>query len=276
MKPSKDISGLIAIMKALRTPETGCPWDLEQTFKTITQYTIEETYEVVDAIERQDMPDLKEELGDLLLQVVFYTQMASEENQFDFGDVVEAITRKLIRRHPHVFGNARDLTPAQVKELWDEIKAEEKREKAIERQKFGLENSSSRKYYLDDIPQPFPALIRADKLTSKAAKVGFDWPTTAEVVAKIKEELAEVEEALETTNHDHVEAEIGDLLFSVANLARHLKIDPESALRRTNKKFESRFKWIEQQLAEKGLSLSDSNLQEMDMLWNEAKRIENE
>lgn len=272
MKPSRDISSLIAIMAALRTPGTGCPWDLDQDFASIAPYTLEEAYEVADAIERGDMVDLKEELGDLLLQVAFHAQMAQEEALFDFGDVVEAITRKLIRRHPHVFGNTRDLTPDQVKALWDSIKNEEKQEKAEARRQAGMEERPLR--HLDGIPMQMPALVRADKLTSKAAKVGFDWPTTHEVLDKIREELSEVEEALSTGDKDRIEDEIGDLLFAVANLARHARVDPENALRRTNAKFERRFGSIEAALSKEGRKLSDASLKEMDALWNKAKNRE--
>jgi MazG family protein len=272
MKPSRDISALIAIMAALRTPKTGCPWDIEQDFASVAPYTLEEAYEVADAVERNDMVDLREELGDLLLQVVFHAQMAEEQQLFDFGSVVEAITTKLIRRHPHVFGNTRDLTPEQVKELWDSIKKEEKQERAEARRKAG--QPEQRQRYLNDIPMQFPALVRADKLTSKAAKVGFDWPTTREVLDKIEEELGEVKEALQAGNKDSIEDEIGDLLFAVANLARHAKIDPETALRRTNAKFERRFAAIEDALVDEGRNISQSNLEEMDRIWNAVKNRE--
>lgn len=259
-------------MAALRTPKTGCPWDIEQDFASVAPYTLEEAYEVADAVERNDMVDLREELGDLLLQVVFHAQMAEEQQLFDFGSVVEAITTKLIRRHPHVFGNTRDLTPEQVKELWDSIKKEEKQERAEARRKAG--QPEQRQRYLNDIPMQFPALVRADKLTSKAAKVGFDWPTTREVLDKIEEELGEVKEALQAGNKDSIEDEIGDLLFAVANLARHAKIDPETALRRTNAKFERRFAAIEDALVDEGRNISQSNLEEMDRIWNAVKNRE--
>jgi len=273
MKPSRDISSLIAIMAALRTPETGCPWDLEQSFETIAPYTLEEAYEVVDAVQRKDMVDLKEELGDLLLQVVFHAQMAAEEKLFDFNDVVEAITRKLIRRHPHVFGNTRDLTPQQVKDLWDNIKLEEKQERLQARLEAGFLDEEKRGY-LDGIAMPLPALVRAEKLTSKAAKVGFDWPGAEQVIEKIREELAEVETEIASGDSDALEDEIGDLLFAVANLARHAKIDPEKALRRTNTKFERRFSSIERELLDQGRSLVETDLDEMESLWNKAKDAE--
>ncbi len=272
MKPSRDISALLAIMTALRTPVTGCPWDIDQDFASVAPYTIEEAYEVADAIERGDMVDLREELGDLLLQVVFHAQMAEEDGLFDFGGVVEAITTKLIRRHPHVFGKARDLTPYQVKVLWDSIKAEEKQEKAAAHAAAGKPERPAR--FLDGIAMQMPALVRAEKLTSKAAKVGFDWPTTQEVLAKIREELQEVEVELSCGNKDRIEDEIGDLLFAVSNLARHAKIDPEHALRRTNAKFERRFGAVEADLLHQGRNLNEATLEEMDALWNEAKRKE--
>lgn len=273
MKPSRDISSLLEIMAALRTPVTGCPWDLDQDFASIVPYTIEEAYEVSDAVERHDMVDLKEELGDLLLQVAFHAQLAQEQAFFDFGDVVEAITSKLIRRHPHVFATTKDLTPDQVKALWDSIKAEEKREKAEARLKAGMiEEKPAR--YLDGVPLQMPALVRAAKLTSKAAKVGFDWPNVEDVLAKIREELQEVEEELPGQNQERIEDEIGDLLFAVANLARHKKIDPENALRRTNAKFERRFAYVEAQLTAQGKLLETATLAQMDDLWNEAKTTE--
>ncbi|AWM89097.1 nucleoside triphosphate pyrophosphohydrolase [Microvirga sp. 17 mud 1-3] len=274
MKPSRDISGLLAIMAALRTPGSGCPWDLEQTFASITPYTLEEAYEVVDAIERGDLGDLKEELGDLLLQVVFHARMAEEQGAFAFPDVVEAITHKLIRRHPHVFGNARDLSPDEVKALWDDIKHEEKAERRAERERLGVPSDEGGKGYLGGIPAPLPALTRAQKLTAKAAKVGFDWPDAAQVIDKIHEELDEVKEAAETGQPDRIEDEIGDLIFAVANLARHYGVDPETALRHTNAKFERRFSAIETSLQEQGRSLDDASLDEMEALWVAAKNRE--
>jgi len=274
MKPSRDISGLLAIMAALRTPGSGCPWDLEQTFASITPYTLEEAYEVVDAIERGDLGDLKEELGDLLLQVVFHARMAEEQGAFAFPDVVEAITRKLIRRHPHVFGNARDLSPDEVKALWDDIKREEKAERRAEREQLGLPSHEGGKGFLGGIPAPLPALTRAQKLTAKAAKVGFDWPDATQVIDKIHEELDEVKEAAETGRPERIEDEIGDLIFAVANLARHYGVDPETALRRTNAKFERRFGAIETALQEQGRTLDDASLDEMEALWVAAKNRE--
>lgn len=276
MKPSSDIARLLEIMAALRTPETGCPWDLEQDFASIAPYTIEEAYEVVDAIERGDLADLKDELGDLLLQVVFHSRMAEERGLFAFPDVVEAITRKLIRRHPHVFGETRNLAPEQVKSLWDEIKREEKAERRQAREKMGLPPEAHEVGFLGGIPTALPALTRAQKLTAKAAKVGFDWPEPVQVLDKIHEELEEVKEASSSGDRERIEDEIGDLLFSVTNLARHYNIDPETALRRTNGKFERRFKAIEDALQTQGRSLNDASLEEMEELWVRAKLTERE
>jgi ATP diphosphatase len=276
MKPSSDISRLLEIMAALRNPDTGCPWDQEQDFASIAPYTLEEAYEVVDAIERGDPADLKEELGDLLLQVVFHAQMAAEKGMFAFPDVVEAINRKLIRRHPHVFGDARDLSPAQVKMLWDEIKQEEKAERRLSREKLGLVAQDRDGGFLGGIPTALPALTRAQKLTAKAAKVGFDWPEPSQVIDKIHEELDEVKEASSSGDRDRVEDEIGDLLFAVSNLARHYGVDPEAALRRTNAKFERRFGAIERGLGRKDRTLEQASLDEMEELWVEAKRTERE
>ena len=266
MKPARDISRLIEIMAALRTPVSGCPWDLEQDFSSIAPYTIEEAYEVVDAIERGDFADLTDELGDLLLQVVFHARIGEEKGLFAFPDVVEAITRKLIRRHPHVFGDTAHLTPDEVKGLWAKIKGEEKAERAARRG--GLE---PHKGLLADVPRALPALTRAVKLQSKASTVGFDWNDARLVLDKIKEEIAECEEAISAGNAAHVREEIGDLLFAVANLARHVDVDSEDSLRGTNAKFEKRFAYIEKTLAEQGIALIDSSLEQMDKLWNEAK-----
>lgn len=276
MKPSTDITRLLDIMAALRTPGTGCPWDLEQTFASITPYTLEEAYEVVDAIERGDLADLRDELGDLLLQVVFHARMAEEQGAFAFGDVVEAITKKLIRRHPHVFGSTKDLSLAEVKSLWDSIKAEEKAERKAERARMGLAPEAHEAGFLGGLPTALPALTRAQKLTTKAAKVGFDWPDAAQVIDKIHEELDEVKEAASSKDGDRIEDEIGDLLFSVTNLARHFGIDPERALRRTNAKFERRFRAVEQGLVEQDRSLDEASLEEMERLWVAAKMSERE
>ena len=276
MKPSPDIARLLEIMAALRTPVSGCPWDLEQDFASIAPYTLEEAYEVVDAIERGDLADLKDELGDLLLQVVFHARMAEEQGAFAFPDVVAAITRKLVRRHPHVFGDTRNMSPEEVKNLWDEIKREEKAERRGARDAMGLPADAHEAGFLGGIPTALPALTRAQKLTAKAAKVGFDWPDAMQVIDKIHEELEEVKEASSSGERDRIEDEIGDLLFSVTNLARHFGIDPERALRRTNAKFERRFTSVEQALGSQGRSLNEASLDEMEKLWVAAKHAERE
>lgn len=269
MLPSRDIARLLDIMAALRTPGSGCPWDLAQDFRSILPYTIEEAFEVADAIERDDRHDLREELGDLLLQVVFHARMAEEEGAFDFGGIVEAITAKLIRRHPHVFGDTRHLTPAGVKALWDSIKMQEKVERASR-------TEGEAAPYLADIPASFPPVLRAHKLQAKAAKVGFDWPHATDVVAKIHEELAEVEAALATGDTAAQEDEIGDLLFAVVNLARKSGIDPEAALRGTNAKFVRRFGAVETGLRTQNRALHEATLEDMDALWTAAKAAERE
>jgi len=274
--PSGDIQRLLDIMAWLRTPGRGCPWDLEQDFTTIALFTIEEAYEVADAIERGDLADLKDELGDLLLQVVFHARMAEEQGIFAFPDVVRAITEKLIRRHPHVFGGDRDMSPEAVKGLWDRIKAEEKRAKAEERQRLGLP-APAVAGVLAGVPTALPALTRALKLQDRAGKVGFDWNDVDAVLAKIVEEAGEIIEARRAgASQASVADEVGDLLFAAVNLARHLGVDPEAALRGTNAKFERRFGSIETALAAKGRSPAEASLDEMDALWNEAKRRERE
>jgi ATP diphosphatase len=268
LKPSSDISQLIEIMAALRTPGSGCPWDLQQTFATIAPYTIEEANEVADAIARNDIDDLRDELGDLLLQVVFHARMAEEQRAFDFGDVVESITRKLIRRHPHVFGDVRGMSPDDVKQLWDKIKAEERAErhaKGKPENEFGA---------LSGIAAGMPSLMRALKLQQKASKVGFDWNDPRAVLAKIREEADEIEAEIALDERDQAAAEVGDLLFAVVNLARHLDVDPDTALRATNLKFERRFAAIESALAERGKTPAQATLAEMDDLWNAAKAAE--
>ena len=274
MQPSRDISRVNEIMAALRTPETGCPWDLEQTFATIAPYTLEEAYEVADAIERGDVANLREELGDLLLQVVFHARMAEEQGRFDFGDVVDAITRKLIRRHPHVFGDARDLSSDEVKALWGRVKADEKRERAEARRAAGLPAAEAATGALAGVPLALPALTRALKLQEKAGKVGFDWNDPRAVLAKLREEIDEVEAELEANDAQRVAGEVGDLLFAVANLARHLHVDPEAALRGANAKFERRFAHIESRLGEAGRAPTEATLDEMEALWREAKQRE--
>jgi ATP diphosphatase len=271
MTPSRDISRLIEIMAALRTPVTGCPWDLEQNFATIVPYTIEEAYEVADAITRGDFDDLREELGDLLLQVVYHARMAEEQNAFAFGDVVEAITRKMIRRHPHVFADKDgNIAPAGVKSAWERIKAEEKAERAARRPPEATMDRS----LLAAVKAGQPALTRAMELQRKASTVGFDWNDPRAVLHKIREEADEIEAALDGGDADELAAETGDLLFALVNLARHVGADPESALRGTNAKFERRFAHIERALAAQGRTLQEATLAEMDALWNEAKGVE--
>jgi nucleoside triphosphate diphosphatase len=268
VKPSRDIAALIEIMAALRTTGTGCPWDLEQTFATIAPYTIEEAYEVADAITRGDLADLCEELGDLLLQVVFHARMGEEQGAFDFGDVVQAITAKLIRRHPHVFGDAGALPVEAVNALWERIKAQEKAERAERR------DDAEHRGALAGVPAGLPALTRALKLQQKAGKVGFDWNDARAVLAKIREEADEIEAALDAGDRDKVAGEVGDLMFAVVNLARHLEADPEAALRATNAKFERRFAAIERALATRGQAPAEATLAEMDALWEAAKAQE--
>lgn len=261
MQPSSDIMRLIEIMVALRDPVSGCPWDKEQTFATIAPYTIEEAYEVADAIQRSDLVDLKDELGDLLLQVAYHARIAEELGAFAFGDVVRAITGKMIRRHPHVFGDA--AARAAPRPGWDDMKASERQGEAR-----GAPGG-----VLDGVPVALPGLTRAVKLQQRAGKVGFDWNDPRAVLAKIREEVDEAEREIEMPqpNAERVEDEIGDILFAVANLARHLGVDPESALRRSNAKFETRFAFIERELAARGRSPRESSLAEMEELWQAAK-----
>ena len=256
---------LVEIMARLRGPN-GCPWDLEQTFDSIKKYTLEETYEVLDAIDRRDWDDLRDELGDFLLQAVFYAQMASEEKRFDIADSLQAINEKLIRRHPHIFGdgNAGDgdaKTEADVKKRWDEIKAQERAGK--EQKPQGL---------LDTVPRALPALVEAQQITSRAAGVGFDWGKPEEVLEKLHEELAEFEAARQSASPNDIEDELGDLFFVLVNLARFVKVDPEQALRRTNAKFRSRFGFIESELAGEGRKVSGTPIAELEELWQKAKR----
>jgi nucleoside triphosphate diphosphatase len=275
------ITALLEVMAALRTPGTGCPWDLEQTFATIAPYTIEEAYEVADAIDKGDLPALKEELGDLLLQVVYHARMAEEEGAFDFPAVAEAITAKMIRRHPHVFGSEAERAAGARPGFWERIKAEERNQEAPPAPR---EAEGPPRSILDDVPVALPALTRALKLQRKAARAGFDWPSLAPVFAKLKEELGELEQAatvgtdetrgVELVDHSKVEEELGDLLFVVANVARHLGIDPEGALRTANQKFTRRFRRIEALLAADGLTPAQSTLAEMDRLWDQAKAEE--
>ena len=269
MEASRDIARLIEIMAALRTPGTGCAWDLEQSFETIAPYTIEEAYEVADAIARGDLEGLREELGDLLLQVAFHARMAEEQGAFDFGGVIEAINAKLLRRHPHVFGDAKGLSADAVKELWERIKTEEKAAKAASGRSMAEPAGA-----LAGVPLALPALTRALKLQVKAGRVGFDWNDPLAVLAKIREEADEIESAIKAGGRQEAVAEIGDLLFAVVNLARHLAGDPEAALRATNAKFERRFAAIEQALAKAGKRPQDATLLEMDALWDAAKAEE--
>jgi MazG family protein len=255
---------LIAIMARLRAPVGGCPWDLEQTFATVAPYTIEEAYEVADAIDRGDMGELKDELGDLLLQVVFHARMAEEVGTFDFADVANAICDKMIRRHPHVFGEERVQGSADQTLRWEAIKAEERAGKG----------QSERASALDGVPVGLPALTRAAKLTHRAARVGFDWPDCADVLAKMREELGELEAEIAAGDLEKAREELGDLLFVCANLARKLEVEPETALRGANAKFVRRFSHIEARLAAQGRKPEGSDLPEMDALWDEAKALE--
>jgi nucleoside triphosphate diphosphatase len=276
MTPSRDISRLLEIMAALRTPGTGCPWDLVQNFATIAPYTIEEAYEVADAIQRGDLDDLRDELGDLLLQVVFHARMAQEQAAFDFGDVVAGITEKLVRRHPHVFGDegGARLSSGAVEGLWDEIKAQEKAARAARRQARPIQDREASAEALAGVPVALPALTRALKLQSKASKVGFDWNDPLAVLKKIREEAAEIEADIARGDRAGAGLEVGDLLFAVVNLARHLEADPEAVLRAANHKFERRFAAIERALRAGGKSPAEATLAEMDALWEAAKAAE--
>jgi len=251
---------LVALMARLRAPD-GCPWDREQTFDSIKPYTLEETYEVLDAIDRREWQELAEELGDFVLQAVFYAQMASERGLFSIEDALDAINRKLIRRHPHVFGEESAESAGDVKRIWGEVKAAEKEEKGTARE--GL---------LSTVPRALPALVEAQQIASRAAGVGFDWENAEQVLEKLEEELAELAEARCGGSPGEIEGEIGDLLFVLVNLARFMKVDPEQALRGTNAKFRARFGYVERMLAGRGRKLEDSNIAEMEALWQEAKR----
>ncbi|KTC61636.1 MULTISPECIES: nucleoside triphosphate pyrophosphohydrolase [Pseudomonas syringae group] len=267
------VQDLLHLMARLRDPQSGCPWDLKQTYASIVPHTLEEAYEVADAIEQGDLDHLKGELGDLLFQVVFYAQLAKEEGRFEFDDVIDGITRKLLRRHPHVFPTGELYAPAetprltdeQVNQRWDEIKAEERAEKSGAPEQLSL---------LDDVPVALPALSRAAKLQKRASQVGFDWPAALPVVDKVREELDEILEAMVDNDAEGIAEEVGDLLFSVVNLARHLKVDPETALRSANSKFDRRFRFIEQALRHIQRPIESCTLEEMDALWGEAKRQE--
>ncbi|RMS45821.1 Nucleoside triphosphate pyrophosphohydrolase [Pseudomonas amygdali pv. photiniae] len=271
--PMYTVQDLLNLMARLRDPQSGCPWDLKQTYASIVPHTLEEAYEVADAIEQGDLDHLKGELGDLLFQVVFYAQLAKEEGRFEFDDVIDGITRKLLRRHPHVFPTGELYAPAetprltdeQVNQRWDEIKAEERAEKSGAPEQLSL---------LDDVPVALPALSRAAKLQKRASQVGFDWPAALPVVDKVREELDEILEAMVENDAEGIAEEVGDLLFSVVNLVRHLKVDPETALRSANSKFDRRFRFIEQALRHIQRPIESCTLEEMDALWGEAKRQE--
>lgn len=273
MQPSKDISRLIEIMAALRAPVTGCPWDIEQSFETIAPYTIEEAYEVADAIHRGDMDDLRDELGDLLLQVVYHARMAEEAGAFSFGDVVDAVTTKMIRRHPHVFGDEEARGAGMAKGVWEKIKAEEKAGKRAERLARGLDAEGHGQGFLDSVPVAFPALTRALKLQERAARVGFDWSEAGPILDKIEEEIAELREAMEQASETEIKDEFGDVLFALVNFGRHLKIDSEAALTGTNEKFRTRFHHVERALEASGRTLKGATLEEMETLWQQAKDV---
>lgn len=262
---NQNIAKLLAIMAKLRTPETGCPWGLEQNFSSIAPYTLEEAYEVTDAIERNDMDDLKEELGDLLLQVVFHAQMAEELGLFNFADVTAAISDKMIRRHPHVFGENEAGNASHVTQNWEAIKQAEKAAKG-----------HVSKSLMDDVPITLPGLIRAVKLQKKAAKVGFDWAEAAPIFDKLQEEIDELTKAMQTDNKARIEDEYGDILFVMANLARHLGVNPEQAIRHGNNKFSRRFKWMEREAKAKNKELSGQSLDNLETLWQQAKQALND
>ncbi|MHC5307251.1 nucleoside triphosphate pyrophosphohydrolase [Bartonella sp. LJL80] len=270
MKPGRDITQLIEVMAALRDPETGCSWDIVQTFETIVPYTIEEVYEVVDAIQRGDRVDLCEELGDLLLQVVYYARMAEEEGSFDFGDVVLAITEKMIRRHPHVFGSEQQKKVGLVPGEWNRIKQQEKRDRLVRRMHAGLADDTQ-SGHLATVRTAQPTEKEAFSLQSRAAEVGFDWKTPEPIFEKLEEEISELKEAVLTGNKTHVEEELGDVYFTLINLARRLEIEPKDALARTNKKFRNRFTYIEEKLGSRGEKIEESSPEKLEDLWNEAK-----
>ena len=274
------IKKLLQVMAMLRDAEHGCPWDLEQTINSLIPYTIEEVYEVVDAIERKNMVDLEDELGDLLFQVVFYSQLTRETDTFSFADVAETVTEKLIRRHPHVFstgaiesfGESVNLSRDQVVTNWEKIKGQEREIKRAKQQAADSDvGQSGFLSILDEVPRALPALERARKLQKKAARAGFDWTEIAPVIAKLREELDEFEQALSEGDSDRAASELGDVFFSAVNLARHQKTEPETVLRQANLKFEDRFRWIEARLSAESRSLESCNLEELDALWAEAK-----
>ncbi len=267
MKANGSIETLLKIMRQLRDPESGCPWDLKQDFESIVPYTLEEVYEVVDAIERRDYPDLKDELGDLLFQIVFYAQLASEQGKFEFADLVDAISEKLVRRHPHVFERAKDENgPEAALRSWEQIKAQERSAKAAQRR--------SADTALGDIPLALPALIRAQKLQHRAAHSGFDWDSVAGVLEKIREETQEVDAALRCQDAVRLQEELGDLLFTCVNLVRKAGLNAEKTLRSANEKFRSRFEQMEKLAQKRGYKLDDLSQKQLDKLWEEVKRQE--
>ncbi len=264
----QSIQHLVEIMRALRDPDSGCPWDLEQDFQSLIPYTIEEAYEVADAIERSDIDDIKSELGDLLFQIIFYSQLAQEQQKFDFNDVVESINDKLTRRHPHVFADAKVKDAEEQAEEWEKIKQQERKTKAA--------SSSATLSHLDDVSRTLPSLMRAEKLQKRAAKEGFDWPNINGVMAKVVEELAEVQQELDAKvqEHEKLEGEIGDLFFSCINLSRHAGVDAEQSLRKANLKFERRFRSVEKLAAAKNQQINEMSVEELETLWQEVKQLE--
>lgn len=271
------LDDLLYLMARLRDPQTGCPWDIKQTFDSILPYTLEEAYEVADAIEKQDYPHLKEELGDLLFQVIFYSQMGKEQSLFDFNQIIDTLVSKLVRRHPHVFpsgelrseANDQSLSDDEIKGRWEAIKQQEREEKAATQSQAPEPLS-----ILDDVPLALPAVQRAEKLQKRAATVGFDWPQADQVLDKIEEEIGELREAMASGKQSSIEDELGDLMFAMVNLARHVKVKPELAVRCTNAKFERRFKYIESHLALQGRDIQEASLDEMEALWQQAKKLE--
>lgn len=256
----KHTERLLDIMRTLRDPEKGCPWDKKQTFETIVPHTLEEAYEVADAIENGDMAELEGELGDLLFQVVFYAQLGQEQHLFDFESIAKAMSDKLVRRHPHVFSDMSLETDEAIKQNWEKLKQQERQNK-------NEENVS----LLDDLPRRFPALSLAQKMQKRVGRHGFDWPSIDGVIEKLEEEIAELKEAVSNHDQEHIEEELGDVLFSCVNLSRHLKVDPESALRKSCRKFEQRFRALEQIIAQQGLSVDTASLEQLEAAWQKAK-----